>query len=82
MVSFGRLVADGTADTSFAGDGYLELEATEEEGGNDENALVIAELQSGDVIAVARAVDASGGESVSLFRVTPEGARAAGCTRC
>ena len=78
QVVVGRLFADGTADTSFAGDGYLELEATEEEGGNDENALGIAELQSGDVIAVTRAVDASGGESVYLFRVTPDGARAAG----
>ena len=78
QVVVGRLFADGTADTSFAGDGFLELEATAEEGGNDENALGIAELQSGDVIAVARAVDASGGESVYLFRVTPDGARAAG----
>lgn len=69
----GRLFADGTPDTSFADDGFLEVEATPEESSSDEQSVGVAELQSGDVVFAVNAAEASGGRSVYLFRVTPAG---------
>lgn len=76
QVVVARFHADGTPDISFGGDGFVELEATPEEANNDENSLGIAELQSGDVVVVANAADADGGQSVYMFRLTPDGEQA------
>jgi len=74
-----RFFADGTPDTSFGGDGFVELEATVGViGPNDEISYGVAELQSGDVVAAATALDADGGESVYLFRLAPDGSQVAG----
>lgn len=78
QVVVARFHADGTPDTSFGEDGFVELGATPEEANNDETSLGIAELQSGDVVAVAHAADAGGGQSVYMFRLTPDGTQAEG----
>lgn len=74
----GRLFADGTPDTSFGTDGFVTVEATAEESSSDEQSLGVAELQSGDVVFAVNAAEASGGRSIFLFRVTPDGALATG----
>jgi uncharacterized delta-60 repeat protein len=78
-----RFNADGSPDTTFGGDGFVELEATPTEGpgtgtNNDETSLGVAELQSGDVVVTVNAAEAGGGQSVYLFRVTPAGVKRAG----
>lgn len=73
QVVVARFHADGTPDTSFSEDGFVQLEATPEEANNDETSLGIAELQSGDVVLIAHAADAGGGQSVYMFRLTPDG---------
>lgn len=78
QVVIARFHADGTPDTSFSSDGFVELEATPEEANNDETSLGIAELQSGDVVAIAHAADTGGGQSVYLFRLTPDGTQVDG----
>ena len=78
-----RFNADGSPDTTFGGDGFVELEATPTEGpstgtNNDETSLGITELQSGDVVVAVNATEAGGGQSVYLFRLTPAGVKRAG----
>jgi uncharacterized delta-60 repeat protein len=78
-----RFNADGSPDTTFGGDGFVELEATTTEGpstgtNNDETSLGIAELQSGDVVVAVNAAEAGGGQSIYLFRLTPNGDKRAG----
>ena len=73
-----RFNADGSPDTTFGGDGFVDLEATPAEANNDETSLGIAELQSGDVVVTVNAADAGGGQSVYLFRLTPAGVKKAG----
>lgn len=72
-----RFNGDGSPDTTFGGDGFVELEATPEEANNDETSIGIAELQSGDVVVTVNAADA-GGQSVYLFRLTPNGDKKTG----
>jgi hypothetical protein len=73
-----RFNTDGSPDTTFGGDGFVELgQATSTLGpatgtNNDETSLGIAELQSGDVVVTVNAAEAAG-QSVYLFRVTPAG---------
>ncbi len=78
QVVVARFFADGTPDTSFGGDGFVELEATATEGSGDENSFGVTELQNGDVVAVANALDADGGQSVYLFRLDADGNQVAG----
>ncbi|MEM1264307.1 MAG: hypothetical protein AAGH76_18045 [Pseudomonadota bacterium] len=78
QVVVARFFADGTPDTTFGGDGFVELEATVTEGDGDENAYAVTELQSGDVIVTVNAIDADGGSSVYLFRLAPDGTQPAG----
>ncbi|MEM8549144.1 MAG: hypothetical protein AAGF46_13380, partial [Pseudomonadota bacterium] len=78
QVVVARFFADGTPDTSFGGDGFVELEATPTEGSGDEFSYGVAELQGGDLIVVAHALDADGGQSVYLFRVNADGEQVAG----
>lgn len=73
QVVIARFFADGSPDTGFGGDGFVELEATATEGSGDENSYGVAELQSGGVVAVANALDADGGQSVYLFRLDADG---------
>ena len=78
-----RFNANGSPDTTFGGDGFVELEATATEGpstgtNNDETSLGIAELQSGDVVVTVNAAETGGGQSVYLFRLTPAGVKKAG----
>jgi uncharacterized delta-60 repeat protein len=74
-----RFNADGSPDTTFGGDGFVELgAATATEATNDETSIGIAELQSGDVVVAVNAAEAGGGQSVYLFRVTPTGDKRAG----
>ena len=79
QVVVARFFADGTPDTSFGGDGFVELEATVGvTGSGDENSYGVVELQSGGVVAVAHALDAGGGQSVYLFRLDADGNQVAG----
>lgn len=78
MAVVGRLFADGTPDTSFGGDGFVEVQATAETSSSDEQSIGVAELQSGDVVFAVNAAEATGGRSIFLFRVTPEGELATG----
>lgn len=78
QVVVARFNADGSPDTSFGGDGFVELEATPEEANNDETSLGIAELQSGGVVVVANAADADGGQSIYMFRLAADGTPVAG----
>lgn len=73
-----RFNADGSPDTSFGIDGFVEIETTTAVGSGDEQSLGVTELQSGDVIATVNAVDDDGGRSVYLLRVTADGTQAAG----
>lgn len=73
-----RFNADGSPDTSFGVDGFVEIETTTAVGSGDEQSLGVTELQSGDVIAAVNAVDDDGGRSVYLLRVTADGTQAAG----
>lgn len=77
-----RFNADGSPDTTFGGTGFVQLQATTTvgpaTGNNDETSLGIAELQSGDVVVSVNALEAGGGQSVYLFRVTPAGVKRAG----
>jgi uncharacterized delta-60 repeat protein len=80
QVVVARFNADGSPDATFGGDGFVELEATTgpEESNNDETSIGIAELQSGDVVVTVNAADVGGGQSVYLFRLTPNGDKKAG----
>ena len=78
QVVVGRFFADGSLDTSFGGDGFVELEATATEGSSDENSYGVAELLNGDVVAVVNALDADGGRSVYMFRLAPDGTQVPG----
>lgn len=78
QVVVARFFADGSPDSSFGGDGFVELEATETEGSGDELSYGVAELQGGDVVVVAHALDADGGQSVYLFRLNADGEQVAG----
>nr|MBV6630139.1 hypothetical protein [Oceanococcus sp. HetDA_MAG_MS8] len=78
QVVVARLFADGSPDTSFGADGFVELEATATQGSGDEFSYGVAELQGGDVVVVAHALDADGGQSVYLFRLNSDGEQVAG----
>ncbi|MCQ8780518.1 hypothetical protein NQU49_28375, partial [Escherichia coli] len=57
-----RFNADGSPDTSFDTDGFVQLQATPGVFANgDENSLGVAELQSGDVVVTVQGADAGGG---------------------
>lgn len=73
-----RFNADGSPDTTFSGDGFVELEATVTEANNDETSFGVAELQNGDVVVTVNAADAGGGQSVYLFRLEPDGTKTVG----
>lgn len=73
-----RFNADGSPDTTFGGDGFVELEATATEANGDENSLGVAELTSGGVVVTVNAADAGGGQSVYLFRLAADGTKVAG----
>lgn len=70
-----RFNADGSPDSNFGGDGFVELDVS---AATNEQSLAIAELQSGDVVLTVNAADDGGGQSVYMFRVTPDGTSAAG----
>lgn len=78
MAVVGRLFADGTPDTSFGGDGFVEVQATTEQSSSDEQSIGVAELQGGDVVFAVNAAESTGGRSIFLFRVTPDGELATG----
>lgn len=77
-----RFNADGSPDTTFGGDGFVQLKATPTEGpatgNNDETSMGVAELQSGDVVVTVNALEAGGGQSIYLFRLRPNGDKKAG----
>ncbi|WP_420468361.1 hypothetical protein [Panacagrimonas sp.] len=70
-----RFNANGSPDTSFGDDGFVELDVS---AAQNEQSLGVAELQSGDVVVTVQAADDGGGQSVYLFRIAPDGTPAAG----
>ncbi len=75
VVVVGRLNADGTPDTSFSEDGFAELDLGE---GLVEQALAVAPLANGDVVAVVNANEEDGGTSVYLVRFDSNGQQVTG----
>ncbi|MEM0911219.1 MAG: delta-60 repeat domain-containing protein [Pseudomonadota bacterium] len=69
----GRLFANGEPDDSFGDDGFVQIEATSQRGADDETSAAITELQGGDVVVAINATESSGGRSVYLFRLNPDG---------
>lgn len=65
-----RFNADGTLDTTFGGDGVVEIDVAV---GREEQSYAVVELANGDVVAAVNAVDADGGESVYLIRLDSDG---------
>lgn len=66
----GRFNADGTPDTSFGDDGFVEVDLAP---GRQEQSLTIAELADGDVMTAVNAVDEDKGQSVYLLRFDSTG---------
>lgn len=71
----GRLNADGTADTSFSDDGFVELEL---EPARMEQSLAVAPLANGDVVAAVNVWEEDGGISVNLVRFDATGKQITG----
>lgn len=67
----GRFNADGTPDTSFGEDGFVEVDLAP---GRVEQSYAVAPLADGDVVAAVNAVDEDGGTSVYLLRLDNAGA--------
>jgi len=65
-----RFNDDGTLDTTFGGDGVVEIDVAV---GREEQSLGVVELAGGDVVAAVTAIDADGGESVYLIRLDSSG---------
>lgn len=65
-----RFNADGTPDTTFAGDGFAQVDVAPNRA---EGSLAVAELANGDVVTLVNAVDADGGQSVYLLRFDSSG---------
>lgn len=65
-----RFNADGTPDTTFADDGFAQVDVAPSRA---EESLGVAELANGDVVALVNAVDADGGQSVYLLRFDSSG---------
>lgn len=73
MTVVAKYNADGTLDTSFGGDGIVELNLSDV-GGADEGSLGVVALAGGDVIVVSNVTDAGGvGQSVQLARLDAVG---------
>ncbi len=70
----GRFNPDGTPDTSFGEDGFVEIDVAP---GRIEQSLAIAPLSGGDVVAAVNAVDEDGGTSVYLLRLDASGTQKA-----
>ena len=70
-----RFNADGTPDTAFGEDGFVEVDLAP---GRVEQSLAIAELSGGDVVVQVNAVDEDGGQSVYLLRFDNTGAQKTG----
>jgi uncharacterized delta-60 repeat protein len=71
----GRLNADGTADTSFSDDGFVELDL---EPARMEQSLAVAPLANGDVVALVNVWEEDGGISVNLVRFDSTGKQITG----
>ncbi|HMR52823.1 MAG TPA: delta-60 repeat domain-containing protein [Amaricoccus sp.] len=71
----GRFNADGTPDTGFGEDGFVELDLAP---GRVEESMAVVELSGGDVVAAVNAIDEDGGESVYLLRFDSTGAQVTG----
>ena len=71
----GRLNADGTADTSFSDDGFVELDL---EPARMEQSLAVAPLANGDVVAAVNVWEEDGGISVNLVRFDSTGKQITG----
>jgi uncharacterized delta-60 repeat protein len=71
----GRFNADGTPDTSFGEDGFVEVDLG---AGRVEQSLAIAELSGGDVVAAVNAAEEDDGASVYLLRFDASGAQKTG----
>jgi uncharacterized delta-60 repeat protein len=56
-----RFNADGTPDTSFDGDGFLEYDVVQ---GGDEQSIGVVELDGGDVVLQANVSDGRGGAAI------------------
>lgn len=65
-----RFNADGTLDTTFGGDGVVEIDVAP---GREEQSLGVVELAGGDVVAGVSAIDADGGQSAYLVRLDSTG---------
>src|SRR5262249_48769597 len=70
-----RFNADGSPDTSFAGDGFAEVDIAP---GRSEQSLGVVSLANGDVVVAVNAADADGGSSVYLLRFDRAGNRVVG----
>ena len=65
--------ADGSLDTSFGGDGIVELNLSTA-GGADEDSLGVVALAGGDIVVAANVTDVGGiGKSVQLVRLNAVG---------
>jgi uncharacterized delta-60 repeat protein len=71
----GRLNADGTADTTFGTDGFVELDL---EPARMEQSLAVAPLANGDVVAAVNVWEEDGGISVNLVRFDSTGKQITG----
>ncbi len=67
----GRFNADGTPDTGFGEDGFVEVDVAP---GRVEQSLAVAALADGGVVAAVNANDEDGGVSVYLLRLDAGGA--------
>lgn len=61
-VVIARFNADGTSDTSFDGDGFVEVDVAP---GKSEESLGIVELAGGDILVAVNAADGNGGASIT-----------------
>lgn len=71
----GRFNADGTPDTSFGEDGFVEVDLGE---GKVEQSLAVVELSGGDVVAAVNATEDDKASSVYLLRFDSTGAQKIG----
>lgn len=75
VVVVGRLNADGTPDTSFGEDGFVEVDLRE---GGVEQSLAVQPLANGDVVAAVNVNEEDGGISVVLLRFDSTGKQITG----
>lgn len=74
-VVVGRFNPDGTPDTGFGEDGFVEVDLP---GGSIEQSLAVAPLANGDVVAAINATEEDGGISVYLVRFDKTGKQITG----